>query len=165
MFQRSQFPRCHTFNSWEETTMDRREALIGTGLIAIAGTATTAIAQQTPSEHHHHGGAHKSLASAAGACVTDGQACLNHCLELLGSGHKELAACARSVTQLVSICGALQDLANQDSKYLIKVASVAMDACHDCEEECKKHADKHDVCKRCGESCAACYKECKQLTG
>ena len=63
----------------------------------------------------------------------------------------------------LSLCGALQNLANEDSKYLVKLANVAMDSCQDCEEECKKHADKHEACKRRGEACAACYKECKQL--
>ena len=82
---------------------------------------------------------------------------------MLASGHKELAAYAKSVTQMLSLCGALQDLANQDSKYLVKLASMTADACQDCEEECKKHADKHEACKRCGESCGACYKECKAL--
>jgi hypothetical protein len=40
---------------------------------------------------------------------------------------------------------------------------LTLDACLDCEEECKKHADKLEACKRCGESCAACGKECKLL--
>lgn len=145
--------------------MDRREAVIGAGVLALGGVAIASAAAEESTHEHHHGVAHASLAKTAGACVSDGQACLNHCLDLLGSGHKELAACAKSVSQLVSICGALQDLAIQDSKYLTKVAGVAMEACQDCEEECKKHADKHEACKRCGEACAACYKECKQLTG
>ena len=144
--------------------MNRREAVVGSGMLALATVATSAVAAEEEAHAHHHGPAHKSLATAAGACVADGQACLDHCLDLLGSGHKELADCAKSVTQLVSICGALQNLANQDSKYLSRVASVASDACQDCEQECKKHADKHEVCKRCAESCRACYKECKQLT-
>ena len=145
--------------------MDRREAVIGAGVLALGAVAVARAAAEGDTHEHHHGASHDALAKAAGACVTDGQACLNHCLDLLSSGHKELAACAKSVTQLVSICGALQNLANQDSKYLTKAAALAMDACQDCEEECKKHADKHEVCKRCGESCRACYKECKQLTG
>jgi Cys-rich four helix bundle protein (predicted Tat secretion target) len=145
--------------------MDRREAVMGagTGLLGLAGlvAAETAAAQDSP--HVHHGAHHKSLADAAGACVTTGQTCLEHCLELLGNGHKELGACAKSVMQMLPLCSALQNLANQDSKYLVKLANAALDACQDCAEECKKHAEKHDICKRCGESCRACYKECKQL--
>jgi Cys-rich four helix bundle protein (predicted Tat secretion target) len=131
-------------------------------LLAFAGlvAAEKAATEESP---HVHGSHHKSLADAAGACVATGQSCLDHCLDLLGNGHKELAACAKSVTQLLSLCSALQNLANQDSRYLVKLAGVAMDVCEDCEQECKKHADKHEACKRCGEACGACYKECKQL--
>jgi Cys-rich four helix bundle protein (predicted Tat secretion target) len=143
--------------------MDRREAVMGTGLLALASLAGAAKAAAEESPHVHHGAHHKALADAAGTCVATGQACLDHCLELMGNGHKELAACAKSVTQMLSLCSALQNLANQDSKYLVKLANVTLDACLDCEEECKKHADKHEACKRCGESCAACAKECKLL--
>lgn len=44
-----------------------------------------------------------------------------------------------------------------------RLAAIAMDACNQCEEACKKHAEKHEECKACGESCAACAKECKKL--
>ncbi|MBV8307624.1 MAG: four-helix bundle copper-binding protein [Gammaproteobacteria bacterium] len=142
--------------------MDRREALTRTGLLALAGSVAAA-AKLAAEETHVHGSHHKPLADAAGACVARGQACLDHCLNLLGSGHQDLASCARSVTQMMSLCSALQNLANQDSKYLVKLASVTAEACQDCEDECRKHADKHEACKHCGESCAACYKECKQL--
>ena len=143
--------------------MDRRDALMGTGLLALASLAGAAKAATEENPHVHHGAHHKALADAAGTCVATGQACLDHCLDLMGNGHKELAACAKSVTQMLSLCSALQNLANQDSKYLVKLANVTLDACLDCEEECKKHADKHEACKRCGESCAACAKECKLL--
>jgi|SRR5579862_22800 len=143
--------------------MDRREAMMGAGLLALAGLAATKTAAADESPHVHHASHHKALADAAGTCVATGQTCLDHCLDLMASGHKELAACAKSVTQLVSLCGALQSLANQDSKYLVKLAGVTMVACQDCEDECQKHADQHEACKRCGEACAACYKECKAL--
>lgn len=132
-------------------------------MLALAGLVRTEMAAAEESPHVHHGAHHKALADAAGTCVATGQACLDHCLDSMGSGHKELAACAKSVTQMLSLCGTLQNLANQDSKYLVKLAGVTMDACLDCEEECKKHADKHEACKRCGESCAACAKDCKAV--
>lgn len=143
--------------------MDRREAVIGTGLMALAGLATSGKVRAEETPHVHHGERHKALADAAGTCVGTGQACLDHCLDHLANGDKELAGCAKSVAQMLTLCGALQSLANQDSKYLVKLASVTAEACQDCEDECKKHAEKHEACKRCGESCRACYKECKQL--
>ncbi|KWF00617.1 four-helix bundle copper-binding protein [Burkholderia pseudomultivorans] len=143
--------------------MDRREALVGTGMLAFAALAVAERASAQESPHMHHGGHYKTLADVAGACVSKGQVCLNHCLDLLSGGDNDLAGCAKSVSQMLSLCAALQGLANQDSRYLPGLAKVAMDACNDCAQECTKHADKHEPCKACLESCRACAKECKAL--
>jgi len=151
--------------------MDRRDALIGTGMLALSAFAVAerASAQEsTPQEMshmHHHGGHYTALADAAGACVSKGQVCANHCLDLMASGDKDLAACAKSVSQMLSLCNALQGLANQDAHYLPALAKVTMDACNDCEKECKKHADKHAPCKACMESCRTCADECSRALG
>ncbi len=73
-----------------------------------------------------------------------------------------MASCAQNVNQMLTLCGALQPLANQNSKQLPKLAALAMDACNLCAEECKKH-DKHAQYKARGESRAACAKECIKL--
>ena len=146
--------------------MNRRELLLG-GL-ALAGAAIVSNAEAAEHDammmHHHHDvPANLALATSASDCIQKGEVCLNHCLELLGQGEKEMADCAKSVNQMLALCGALQQLANQNSKLLPKLAALAMDACNQCEDECKKHADKHEACKACGESCAACARECKKL--
>ncbi len=143
--------------------MNRRELLLGG--MALAGAAMAGSVQA--SEHDHHGHHHDvapnaALAAAAADCVQKGEVCLNHCLELLGQGEKEMASCARSVNETMALCAALQQLANQNSAQLKKLAAIALEACQKCEEECKKH-DKHGSCKACGESCAACAKECRKL--
>ncbi len=144
--------------------MNRREALLGS--VALAGAAMVAKAQaaEMDHQHHHHNASpYADLVAAAADCIQKGQACINHCLYLLGKGEKEMAACAKSVNQVLSICDALQQLANQESSHVPKLAALAMEICKECEDECKKHADKHEACKACGESCAACYKECKKI--
>lgn len=143
--------------------MNRREVLLS-GL-ALAGTAIVGNVQAAEGHEHHHHGAmvNADLISASSDCVQKGQVCLNHCLDLLGQGDKDMAACAKSVNQMLAICAATQQLASQESAFLPKQAKIAMDACRQCEDECKKHADKHDACKACMESCAACYKECKKI--
>ncbi|MDD2774547.1 MAG: four-helix bundle copper-binding protein [Gallionella sp.] len=145
--------------------MDRRSLLLSG--VALAGAALVGRAQASEHEHSHHHDSptHTSLATTAADCLQKGQVCLNHCLELLGQGEKEMATCAKSVNQMLALCGALQQLANQNSKQLSKLAAIALDACQQCQEECKKHADKHEACKACGESCEACAKECKKLVG
>jgi Cys-rich four helix bundle protein (predicted Tat secretion target) len=142
--------------------MDRRTLLLSG--VALAGAAMVGSASAMDHAHHHHDApANGGLATAAADCVQKGQVCLNHCLELLGQGEKDMAACAKTVNQMLALCGALQQLANQGSTQLAKLAAIALDACQQCQDECKKHADKHEACKACGESCAACVKECKKL--
>ena len=142
--------------------MNRREILLGS--LALAGSAIVGNAQAAEHHHEHHQSTiNTSLTNALADCVQKGQVCLSHCLELLGQGNKEMAACAKTVNQMLALCGALQQLANQESTYTAKLATLAMDACKKCEDECKKHADKHEACKACGESCKACAKECKKI--
>lgn len=140
--------------------MNRRELLLGG--IALAGAAVVGRAQAAGHEHHHHvSSLNTGLSAAAADCIQKGELCLSHCLDLLAQGEKEMAACAKSVNQVLAVCGALQQLVNQNSAYTAKLARIAMDVCKQCEDECMKHADKHQECKACGESCAACYKECQ----
>jgi Cys-rich four helix bundle protein (predicted Tat secretion target) len=146
--------------------MNRRELLLGG--MALAGAAMVGNAQaaehdRSMHEHHHGASANGDLAKSASDCIQKGEVCLSHCLILLGDGDKDMAACAKSVNQMLALCGALQQLANQNSKLLSKMAAIALEACDQCAEACKKHAEKHEECKACGESCAACAKECKKL--
>lgn len=142
--------------------MNRRELLLGG--MALAGAAAVGHAQAGEHEHHHGAPAQAGLAAAAADCIQKGEVCLNHCLDMLGQGDKVMAACAKSVSEVLAVCAALQQLANQNSQHTAKFAALAMDVCKQCEDECKKHADKHESCKACGESCAACYKECKKIS-
>lgn len=150
--------------------MNRREWLLGGMALAgaaIAGNAQADVHQHDMSmhEHHHADPANTALAKSASDCIQTGQVCLDHCLMLLGDGEKDMAACAKSVNQMLALCGALQQLANQHSTLLPTLATLAQDACDQCEAACKKHAGKHDQCKACGDSCAACAKECRKLAG
>jgi Cys-rich four helix bundle protein (predicted Tat secretion target) len=145
--------------------MNRREILLG-GL-ALAGSTIVSNVQAADKnhqhDHHHAATANTELTNAAADCIQKGQVCLSHCLDLLGQGDKEMASCAKSVNQMLALCGALQQLANQESAYLPRLATLAKDACKKCEDECKKHADKHEACKACGESCKTCASECKKI--
>ena len=104
-----------------------------------------------------------ALIAAAGDCVAKGNACLAHCLVLLGEGDKSLADCAKSVNQMLPLCGALQTLAAQGSQYVVGLAKVALESCSECEKACRKHADKHTECKACMEACVECAKQCKAV--
>lgn len=148
--------------------MNRRELLLGAAAFAAVASTGTAVA----AEHNHDhmmsmGHDHKStrndkLISAAADCVLKANICLQHCLDLLGQGDKDMAACAKSSSQVSAICAALQQLASAEAKSLPQLAKVAMGICKECEEECKK-TEKHPECKACKEACIACYDECKKI--
>ena len=150
--------------------MDRREMLkVATGglMLAAAGNAVFAAenAEHQHAEHQHTHGSSKnqSLIDAASDSIKKGQACLSHGLELLSQGeNKEMAICAMRVNDMLAACAAIEQLASNNSPHLPKMASVAMNICHDCEEECRKFKDE-EACKNTAESCAACYKECKKI--
>ena len=143
--------------------MDRREWMIGT----MAAAAAVAGAAQAAGEHDHHAhhgpGKYAALTRAAADCLPVGEECLNHCLDSLATGDKELGACAKSVNQMMAVCDAIARLAAQNSNYTPKMAALAAQVCKDCEDECRKHAKKHAQCKACADACAACLKECKAV--
>jgi Cys-rich four helix bundle protein (predicted Tat secretion target) len=140
--------------------MNRRVVMAaGASLLAASGSA---LAQMSHADHNDHAAANP-LFDAASNCVKAGLVCVDHCLQSLAAGDTSLAACARSSDQMLSLCGTLAKLASARSTYLPAIAKVALVACQDCEDECRKHADKHAACKACGEACAACAAECKKL--
>jgi Cys-rich four helix bundle protein (predicted Tat secretion target) len=145
--------------------MDRRELLQSAAALTIAAMAASVSAAEDHSHHDDHGSGSKfqGLIAATGDCVAKGQACLAHCLVLLADGDKTLADCSKAVNQMLALCGALQNLAAQSSKLTPGLAKAALDACTECEKECKKHKDKHAECKACRESCTECIKQCKAI--
>ena len=133
------------------------------GAVLLAAASGSALTQEHDHSKMGHGNPSQSLISAAADCVVKGQACLAHCLVLLGDGDKSMAGCAKAVNQMLALCGALQNLGAQQSGLLPALAKVALDACQQCEKECSKHKDKHAECKACMDSCQNCIKQCKAI--
>ncbi len=141
--------------------MNRRNVFDTAGAVFLASLAGAAMSQEHDHSKMHHGSLYQSLVTAASDCVVKGQACLAHCLVLLADGDKSMGGCAKAVNQMLALCGALQNLAAQQSTLVPSLAKVALDACLACEKECRKHEKKHVECKACAESCAECIKACK----
>lgn len=147
--------------------MERRE-LLKTAAVATLALAASPAARAGEHDHHHqHAAANKyaGLASSSGDCIQTGEACLAHCLVLLGGegDNKAMAACGQSVSELIAVCTALQKLALQQSKNTLRMAKLTAEICADCEKECRKHEKKHAECKACADACASCLKECQKL--
>lgn len=145
--------------------MERRD-MLKTVAAAVAGAISSSAMAADHDHHHDHGGPMRNagLVGSTADCLKAGEACLAHCIYLLGNGEKEMAACAQSVNEMMAVCAALMKLASQDSKWVPAMAKLAADTCANCEKECRKHEKKHPECKACAEACAACLKECKQLS-
>ncbi len=152
--------------------MNRRELLQGSAALSLAAFASLASAadKKKPAAehdhmHHHHamGPDYGALAHAATHCVMFGEACIDHCLTLLGEGEKEMAACAKSVEQMLAATNMLRQLATYKSSYVPRMAAVVADMCKACEDECRKHEKKHQECKACADACAECVAECKKV--
>jgi Cys-rich four helix bundle protein (predicted Tat secretion target) len=158
----------HSFALGRREHMDRRSLLAGLGTVmsaAVADTALGATAKASATSEPRGGGARGALAAAAADCNLKSQACLDHCLVMLGHGDQTLAECANLTIQVQAICSSLQRLASGNSKYLTQMAQLAKQACRDCAAECRKHADNHETCKACMLSCEACADECAKVVG
>jgi Cys-rich four helix bundle protein (predicted Tat secretion target) len=151
----------------KQAAVDRRGAITA-GLAAGAALAAMAVggkARADDHEHHHEHGAasvNQALIDAGLACVGKGEVCADHCIKLLAEGDTAMKDCLRSVSAMLPVCATLTKLAALDAKRLKEYAKVCIDVCSDCEEACKKHADKHAVCKACQESCTKCIEACKK---
>jgi Cys-rich four helix bundle protein (predicted Tat secretion target) len=138
--------------------MNRRDVIaVGAALVTISSSALA----ETRDHGDHAAGS--PVFDAASNCVKAGLVCSDHCLQAFAGGDTSLAACARAVDEMLSLCGTLAKLASLNSSYLPAMAKVALIGCEDCEKECRKHAEKHAPCKACAEACATCASECKKL--
>lgn len=136
--------------------MNRRDALFSaTSLAALslgAAACSTARADEAHAHHDHHG-APNPLEEAAFECVKRGQACLTHCIALLGSGDTSMAGCAAAAHDMLAGMEALAKLASSGSKRVTEIAKTLVKLCEDCAAQCAPHADKHATCKACHDSC------------
>ncbi|MEI6458197.1 MAG: Csp1 family four helix bundle copper storage protein [Pseudomonadota bacterium] len=141
--------------------MDRRDLLLATG----AAFATASLGAQGAETHeHHHEHSDSALVHSAMHCIETGNICLAHSYDRLADGDKSMAACARSITQLIAVCNGLAVLAAQQSPLLAQYAAVTAQVCKACEDECSKHGE-HPPCKACADACKACAAECAKVSG
>ena len=75
------------------------------------------------------------MVDAAGACVTAGERCLQHCSQRMGGGDASLAECAQSVYGMLAVNAALKRLALTGSPHLAEMARVAATVSRGCETE------------------------------
>lgn len=146
----------------------RRELFGAAGAAAATLGLGGAALAQSHGGHGHGGhaaasGENAELIRAVQHCVLSGNACLAHCIKLLGEGDASLKNCARTVNAMLPVADALMRLAAMDATRLKFFAIAAADFCKDCQIECAKHADHHAECRACMESCEATVSEIRKL--
>ncbi len=97
------------------------------------------------------------------ACIQASQDCLTHCLIEMGKGDTSLKDCALSTRETMAVCKSFLELLSQESPFLKDIAGVCVKVCRRCADECEKHADHHEVCRLCRDSCLDCIREMKKL--
>jgi Cys-rich four helix bundle protein (predicted Tat secretion target) len=126
-------------------------------------TGLSAPPAQAAEEHAEHGPRPRALIAAANGCVAEGETCLAHCLAMFAAGDTSLAACAKSVSEMIPVCEAVASLATLGAQRLGQFLGPCIDVCTDCEQECRKHAEKHAICKQCADACARVVAEAKKF--
>jgi len=136
--------------------LNRRE-MLRTGPAFFTLTSVAYAADESAPKPAAGGSSDKEevFAKALGQCVSSGNACLQHCLNLLGTGDTSLAECSKAVRDMLAVCGAEQTLVLGESPRAKTAAQLCIDVCTGCEAACRKHETRHAVCKVCAESCAA----------
>lgn len=146
--------------SSQESGLNRRTlarlAAIGTGGLALSGLGASlggSVALGATAGN-------AKIADAATKCLTVGELCAAHCVEMLGAGQKDMAACLASVRETLAACEALRKLAATGSARLKAFAAVCADICADCAKACEPHV-KMAECKACQDACKECEKACR----
>ncbi len=149
--------------------MNRRQFLGSTAAISVASLAASVAHAHDGHAHHHTSDTptstnpYTAIRQAAAHCVEAGQVCLAHCIDLLSNGDTSMKDCAHAVNQMLAFCGAMQNLAAQQSVLLPQLAKICVQACEQCATACKAHINHHAECKACYESCLKCIEECKKI--
>lgn len=150
----------------ELKNQDRRKLLKGATVAAATialGASTLEAENHAHHHHHHHVNKNQEVIDTTSQCVKDGRACLDHCILLLKQGDMTMANCTETVTEMLTMCDAMMQMATFDSKHVAKLASICLETCSSCEKECAKHEKIHVACANCAKSCRACIKACKKI--
>ena len=161
-----------------ESRLQRREIIAGLAGLGAALTSAATLAQSaTTTDHAEHGkkvaappsalsAQHKAVIDSTAECLRAGRVCLARCTDHLAAGMDTMADCPRAVMNMLSVVGAMADVAGFANATPANIRSLAMTCarfCDTCAEACEPHAAHHAECKDCREACLACAKACNAL--
>lgn len=147
--------------------MNRREFQIG----ALTATAAfvlgqTALAAEGAAPTQLDPKKLKNVVEETRDCIAASKACITHCVEMFKMGDKSMANCHAAVLNTLSVCEALNSVAQfntASAEHIKKLASVCAEYCRACAEQCKPHVKHSKACAECLEACENCAKACDKL--
>lgn len=110
----------------------------------------------------------QALVACIDACVDCAQvctACADACLseEMVD----QLRACIRTDLDCADICATTARVLSRhtgyDANLTEAVLRACIAACQACGDDCASHADMHDHCRICAETCRTCQQACEAL--
>ncbi|GAB2518494.1 four-helix bundle copper-binding protein [Paramicrobacterium agarici] len=109
-----------------------------------------------------------ALVSCIEACLECTQsctACADACLS--EDGVAELRTCIRSNLDCSDICATTANVLSRHTGYDANLTRSVLEAsrvaCRSCGDECGQHAEMHDHCRVCAETCRRCEQACATL--
>ena len=102
---------------------------------------------------------------ACRACLVTCNSCADACIG--GEDPKAMAECIRTDLDCADICVATIAVLTRQTKTNASIQKAQVHAmaaaCKACGDSCMSHADKHEHCKLCGETCRQCEQACNDL--
>ena len=123
--------------------------------VAAAGLGG-AVAADPHAAHFTH------CAKVCADCQLQCDLCLNHCLDLLGQGHKDHAHSARMCGDCGELCKVGAALSARHSPLAAHACEACAKACDDCAAECEKFKDQKMMVE-CAAKCRECAKACREM--
>jgi hypothetical protein len=106
----------------------------------------------------------RALSTCAEICTSCADACLGE-TEHLG----KLQRCIRTDLDCADICGATARVLMRQTETPGELVHAQLHACilacQTCADECERHAEMHDHCRICAETCRHCQERCNFLLG
>jgi len=99
----------------------------------------------------------QTLAECIAACNYCADACLDE------ENVSMMKECIRTDRACAAVCTTVHQLVVSGYTNISDLIQVCIRLCRECEQECAKHADMHDHCRRCMEACRKCADACGEL--
>jgi hypothetical protein len=131
--------------------------------------ATTTLSKEILETHPWPAQLDRDLAAR---CIDECLACLQTCTacadaDLAEDDVAEMRRCIRLCLDCADACDATLRLLSRQTEYVASTARAQVAACLElcaiCAGECERHADHHEHCRICGQSCRRCEEACSAV--